>query len=126
MLKRKLIIVSIFTIIFITGCSQSVEKQIIGTWKAISDKCDTDISGINEEITFYEDNTILGIKGFNEYKFQETKEEDYNYIVLSGGYEDVTNFRYEITSDNILKLVNNNYDDDFSEITACHMQKVSE
>lgn len=126
MFKTKLVILILFALIFVSGCSQSIENKILGAWEGIEDKCDSDISDISNEITFYDDQTVAGIEGFQEYKIEETNNNDYDYVVLSGGYEDTTKFRVHVTKDDVLNIVNDNYDDDFTEITACQMKKVND
>lgn len=126
MMNKQILFLGIFTLLIIAGCSQSIDKQIIGTWQASEDKCDPDISDINREISFYDDNTVAGIEGFQDYKIEETNNDDYDYAVLSGGYDDTTKFRIKINKDNNLNIVKDEYDDDFNEITACEMGKVND
>lgn len=125
MLKTKMLILGTLTILFIAGCSQNIEKDIIGTWKANEDQCDPVISDISREISFYDDDKVAGVEGFQEYKIEKTNNDDYDYAVLSGGYEDTTKFRIKLTDKN-LNIVKDEYEDDFNDITACEMEKVND
>lgn len=125
MLKTRLLILGTLILLFIIGCSQNIEKEIVGTWQADEEKCDPVISDINREISFYDDNTVAGIEGYQEYKIENTNHEDYDYAVLSGGYEDVTKFRIKINKDDKLSIVKDEYEDDFGEVTSCEMEKTN-
>lgn len=122
MMNKRILFLGIFTLLIIVGCSQNTEKQILGTWQASKDNCDPDISDINRQISF-SDNKIAGIDGFQNYEIKKTNNEDYDYAVLSGGYNDTTKFRIKITNDNILKIINDKYDENFDTIRSCHMEK---
>lgn len=100
----------------------STEKDIIGSWTSIDKReCDTNMS---EVITFNKDNTIIGIEGYKKYSIENTSNDDYDYAILSGGYEDSARYRIKITEDKTLKIVYEDNDTyDFDSAIACHMKK---
>lgn len=120
-----MILGAFLTILLTAGCSQKVGQEIIGTWEAIEDKCRS-ASRIGEKVTFFDDNTVAGIEGYQEYLIEEIKNEDYDYAVLSGGYEDVSKAKFFITEDKVLKIVHENREDDLDGFYSCHLEKVSE
>lgn len=117
-----LILVLIVTLFMLFLKKPSIEKDIIGSWVSIDKReCDTNM---NEVITFNKDNTITGIEGYKSYSIEKNTNADYDYVILSGGYEDSARYRIKITKDNTLKIV---YEDndiyDFNSAIACHMEK---
>src|SRR5690625_4335041 len=100
MKKGSLIFMGVFILFIATGCSQNIEKEIIGTWENldVDDDCDTNM---DEKITFNKDGMIVGIEGFKEYKIEKTDHDDYDYAVLSGGYEDTARYRVKIEEGNL-------------------------
>lgn len=101
----------------------SIEKDIIGSWTSIDERgCIA--TNMSEVITFNKDNTIIGIEGYKTYSIENTSNDDYDYAILSGGYEDSARYRIKIMEDKTLKIVYEDNDTyDFDSAIACHMKK---
>lgn len=123
MFKIRRLILGTLILLLITGCSQNIEKEIVGTWQAINEDCDTNMGS---KITFYDDNTIAGIEGYQEYKIEETNHDDFDYAVLSGGYEDVAKYRVKVNDDNLNIVYEEEDIYDFDSAIACHMERVND
>ncbi|MFG6121144.1 hypothetical protein [Thalassobacillus sp. B23F22_16] len=126
MRKSKVIFIGLFILLIVSACSQSTEKEIIGTWENTDEEDDCD-TNMDEKITFSDDGMVVGIEGFKDYKIEETDNDDYDYAILSGGYEDTARYRVNITDEGHLQIVYEEDDlYDFDDGIACHMEKVNE
>lgn len=92
-------------LLLMAGCSQSIEENIVGTWNKIDKDGNTCESNMDEKITFDEDGDVVGIEGFKTYEIKDSDNKDYDYAILSGGYEDNTRYRVKIDEDNHLQIV---------------------
>lgn len=112
----------IFIMIFMLANRGTVESKIVGNWKSIDDEwCDANLS---EVVTFTKNNEVEGIEGFNEYRIEDTDHDEYDYAVLSGGYEEATRYRIKINKDDTLSIVLEDKDVyDFDSAISCHMSK---
>lgn len=122
-MKRNVFTLLILTFIFLAGCSSSIENKIVGSWKTEESNCGVYIDE-EKEITF-DDDMIIGMDGFKEYKVKEDK--DPSILTLSGGYEDIHNFEIKMEEDNILYIVpQDEADEGFDSVLACKYEKVSD
>lgn len=112
------------TLLIMAGCSQSFEESIVGTWHKVDGSeqfCDTNM---DNKLTFKDDGGIVGIEGFKTYEIQKSDNKDYDYAVLSGGYEDNTRYRVKIDEDNHLQIVKEEDDKyDFDSAISCSLEK---
>lgn len=125
MLKNKLLLLSIVTLFIMVSCSQNIEKQIVGTWKSIneSDDCDTNME---EKITFDDDGMVIGIEGYKTYKIEQTENDEYDYAILSGGYEDTARYRIKFDENDNLNIVYEEEDIyDFDSAIASQMKQIN-
>jgi len=123
MKKIKLILLCSISLFAITGCSQSIEKQIVGTWEK-NDDCD---NHMDNKISFDDDGNVVGIEGFKTYEIKETDNEDYDYAVLSGGYEDSGRYRIKIDEEDNLHIVQEEDDTyDFDSFKSCSLTKTDD
>jgi len=110
----------------LAACSQNIEKEIVGTWENINDKGDCD-TNMKNQITFTEDNKINGIEGYEKYEIKKSDDNEYDYAILSGSYEDSTNYRIKIDEDDLFHIVYEEDDVyDFESAIACTMKKISD
>lgn len=110
----------VFAVLFFMNnvAGQKTEKKVVGQWTVIEDNtgCETDLEN---GIRINEDGTIEGVEGFKEYQVEETDKE-FDYLVLGGGYEDIT--RYEVNFDEQELLVMK--EENVSEALTCYFEKV--
>lgn len=123
--KKILIIITVIAVIglvlLFVFTNRSIEKQIVGKWTSIGgEECD---NNMNEIITFRKDKTIEGIEGFTEYQIEETKHDEYDYVILSGVYEDTTRYRIKVSDDKLSIVYEEGDTYDFDSAIACHMNK---
>lgn len=98
--------------------SESFEKKVVGQWSnvPVTGGCDSNISG---GFFIQDDGTIEGIEGFKEYQIEETDSE-INYLIASGGYEDIRRYEVSFNEDDLLVMQEENV----SEGLACYFEKV--
>lgn len=123
---KKIFYLIILTILLLVGCSQNIEKEIIGTWENIEKSeyvCDSKIEA--EKVTFDDDGIIIGVTDFKNYKIKDSDNEDYQYAVLTGDYNNTMMFKLKI-EDKKLLMVDKDDEEGFSSSTACYMEKVSD
>lgn len=97
---------------------QSFEKEIVGQWKVVPDNtgCETDLEN---GIRTYDDGTLEGVEGFKVYKIEET-EKEFNYLIASGGYEDITRYEVNFNENDLLVMK----EEGVSEGLTCYFEKV--
>lgn len=101
--------------------TSGIKKQLIGSWSSVDgEECDNNMSEI---ITFRKDNTIEGIDGFNEYRTEASDHKEYDYIILSGQYEDFTRYRINFNEDTLQIVYEEDDIYDFNSAISCQMNK---
>lgn len=123
---KKIIYLIALTFLLLVGCSQSIEKEIIGTWENIEDSeyvCDSKIE--DEKVAFDDDGIIIGVTDFKNYKIKESDNKDYQYAVLTGDYNNTMRFKMKIEDEKLL-MVDKDDEEGFDSSTACYMEKVSD
>lgn len=110
----------IFVVLFFTKNvgGQNLDEKIVGQWSnvPVNGHCDSDIK---DGFYINEDETIEGIEGFKEYQIDETNNE-INYLVVSGGYEDITRYEVHFNEDDLLVMRN----ETISDGLTCYFEKV--
>ncbi|MDJ0333271.1 hypothetical protein [Planococcus sp. S3-L1] len=112
--------VLLFVILFFANnvVGESFEKKIVGQWtvKPINGGCESDLE---DGIRINDNGTIEGIDGFKKYEIEET-EQEFSYLIASGGYEDITRYEISFTEDDLLVM----HEEDVSEGLTCYFEKV--
>lgn len=112
--------VLLFVILFFANnvVGESFEKKIVGQWSnvPIEKHCD---SNIKDGFYIKEDGTLEGIEGFKEYEIEET-EKEFNYLITSGGYEDIRRYEVNFNEDELLVV----HEEDVSDALTCYFEKV--
>lgn len=115
-----LAVIVIFVVLFFTNNvgGQSFDKKVVGQWSnvPVTGGCD---SNLEDGFFIHEDGTIEGIEGFKEYQVEETDSE-INYLIVSGGYEDIRRYEVNFNEDDLLMVQEENV----SEGLTCYFEKV--
>lgn len=120
-MKKKLLPIIALTLIALSSCS-GLEKEILGTWETDDNNCGTYIDQ-DKKIEFDDDNMVIGIEGFKEYKIDD--EQDPAILTLTGGYEDNTNYEIKIEDDSFFIVEQDEADEGFDSTLTCEYEKVS-
>lgn len=120
-MTKKIVIPCLLLCIGLVGCS-GIENEIVGTWETQDNACGKYIDK-DEKIEFDDDNMIVGIEGFKEYKIDD--DQDPAILTLSGGYEDVQNYEIKIDDDALHIVQEDKADEGFNSAFACKYEKVS-
>lgn len=110
----------------LAACSQNIEKEIIGTWESIEFEgklCEDRNSEYSNTLIFSEDGSVSGVTDYEEYKIQETDNDNFDYSIMTGFGEN-QKFKVNITDD-ILSIVVEEFEDtDFNDVLSCKFEKV--
>lgn len=105
-----------------SGCS-SLEKDVVGTWQTDNNNCGTYIDE-DKKIEFDDDNMVIGIEGFKEYKVDE--EQDPAVLTLTGGFEDTQNYEIKTEDDSLYIVEQDEADKGFDSTLTCEYEKVND
>jgi len=124
---RKALVLLLMVLGLLAACSQNIEKEIVGTWESIEiegELCeDINSSEYNNTLIFSEDGSVSGVIDYEEYKIQETNDDNFDYAIMTG-YGENQKFKVDIT-DGILSIVIEEFEDtDFDDILSCKFEKV--
>lgn len=125
MKKNKIIFMGLFILLIVSACSQSTEKAIIGTWKDVDEDNDC-IEVEGKKISFDDDGMVVGIPDYKNFKIQEGKSGEFDYIVLSGDFNNTMRYKVTFDSEDNLLFVDEDDEDGMDSSVACHMEKVNE
>lgn len=114
------VLLAIVAVLFFANnaVGENFEKKVVGEWSnvPVTGGCD---SNIVDGFFLHEDGTVEGIEGFKEYQVEETDSE-INYLVVSGGYEDIRRYEVNFNEDDLFVVQEENV----SEGLACYFEKV--
>ncbi|TCP24445.1 hypothetical protein EV207_1255 [Scopulibacillus darangshiensis] len=101
MKKYVLILFGLSVMLILSGCS-NIEKDIVGHWKVKED--DEALIDEGSDIRLNDDMTIEGFEGYKTYKVEEVKDKDYDYLILSGGYDETKRLQIKMKDKDTLSI----------------------